>query len=640
MNNKFFRLAARLMAVLLVVGATACSNNDEPDAPLKPTVKLTLVNAAAESATVNVESKNAKDCYIGYVVKGETEPTAEQVVTMNLKVASNGEYVIENLTPETSYVVIAVAQNGANLAESRLELTTTAVGAPNPEDAIKLDMLLEAVYRAESTVGNYQIVIANTRELAWNGDMQLYLDFYNELDADPINAVLPNGTYTATTTKEVFTFNPEYSYITIMRDGAPVQSPILGDIYVTREGADYTILVAGYVLLDEAEITISYTGPITFVEGASSEWSRFDSDQHADFEIGQGRYWGNWFYPFADDFGLEFFQGEFDENNTLVEGYYIQVSNIYMPKVAEYTSTAIDIAPGVYNIVSDNPLYTKSFAQPFTFDYGYTMDLFGSIINAGTYVTYVDRENNINQIGFIVDGTITIEGTASGYDIAFDLVTEEGVSITGSYSGALSLENWNDSDLNEIWMTRPWTTLTADHTYNWMPETSASAYKFGDYLKEGLDSWLVMIMAYNDANPNGYGDFFTTELLVPVSDGAEFPTGTFNITWDLDGNVMIPGYMDHAGVPIFTHYGDLTMDAEGYSAAQAAMASGTVVISKLDSGDYKFVFDMVDGNGNKVTGEWSGALYAEDLSDAITDSGDEGGHTHALAVRNSLAARR
>ena len=262
------------------------------------------------------------------------------------------------------------------------------------------------------------------------------------------------------------------------------------------------------------------------------------------------------------------------------------------------------------------------------------------MVNQGTYVTYVDKSQNINKIGYVVGGTFTVEGSGSNYTVNFDFITEEGVSIKGSYQGALNMGNYNDDDENNLWNTRPWTDLTADYTYNWKPETECLAFLMGDYIKPGLDSWMLMIMASNDQYPDGYGDYFTTELLVDTTNGFNFPTGTFQVDWSLSANTMIPGYRAYGGEILFTYYGDLTPTEEGYSAATAAIESGTVTISQ-EGDEYKFVFNMVDQAGNKITGEWQGAVIAEDLSDLMTGGADEEhDHDHTHALKQALRARR
>ncbi len=642
-KNFLFRLLAATAAFALTLGFVSCGENEEPVTPPVEdtlTVELSRVSVAVDKLTVLVEaSKSAETCYIDVVPEGENEPSVQEVIEKGDKVAPNTEYTAENLEPGTTYVFLAVATAGDRQATDRLELTTKS--DPAEEGITELNYLLEAVYSTNNTAGagNYQLVIANTSMLEWEGDAEMVLNFYNEPDADPLNAVLPNGVYEASADYEPFTYNPSNTYLSIVVGEELLTDPIIGSITVEREGPEYTITVDGILFTQQTPIKARYKGAIQFVQGSSSEYERFDTPQEITFEQAQGRYWGSWFYPFADDLGIEFFQGEFDENNTLVKGYYLHLTSIYMPKLEDYNASQIDLANGVYHVTIDRPDYIRSYAQPFTFDYGQMTSIYEQLSLVGTYVTYVDRSQNIQKAGMVTGGTVTVTGSGANTKLEFDFVTEEGISITGSYQGSLNLSNYNDNDLNQTWTSRPWTTLTEDHTYEWKPETEALAFLLGDYIKEGTDTWMLMIMASNSKNPNGYGDYFTTELMVDVENGFNFPTGTFNVDWSLEPNTMIPGFMDYAGSVAFTYYGDLTADAEGYSSALAAISGGTVTITK-EGDEYKFVFDMVDDGGNKVTGEWQGSILTEDLRDAFEEGGDEDhDHAHALA-KQALRVRR
>lgn len=509
-------------------------------------------------------------------------------------------------------------------------------------DGVELKMLLDAGYRTdnEAGAGNYEVVIGNASSLMWEGDVMVVLDFYNEADADPLNAVLPTGTYLPNSDCSPFSYGVQTTYVELMMaDGTTEISPIFGEIKVERQGPTYTITVEGtLMMLGDAEFNVRYTGPIAFTQRGTAEYERFDKAQNVTFDYSQGRYWGGWFYPFADDLGLEFFQGEFDENNTLVKGYYLHLSPLYMPKYANYNAADVPLAEGVYHVTQPGDVYQTSFALPYTFDYGESRDIFEQKVFMGTYLTYVDRENNISKVGFVREGTVTVSGSGDNYTLIFDFKTEEGVAITAEFNGDLNLYNYCDNDQNVYWNNRPWTTLEADHTYNFLENTTGYALLMGDYIKKGLDNWMIMIQATDEAG-EVCGDYFTTELLVDDSNGYVLPTGTFEVSWELADHVMLPGYRDFGQTILFTNYADATLDAEGYSTALAPIVSGQVTISQ-EGENYKFVFDMVDDGGNKITGEWSGPMECFDVRDDMgPDTGDEDhDHAHSLA-RHALRRR-
>ncbi|MBO5833265.1 MAG: hypothetical protein J6Q95_08235 [Alistipes sp.] len=58
-----------------------------------------------------------------------------------------------------------------------------------------------------------------------------------------------------------------------------------------------------------------------------------------------------------------------------------------------------------------------------------------------------------------------------------------------------------------------------------------------------------------------------------------------------------------------------------------------IVVEDMGDGNYKFTFDLVDDGGNKITGDWTGVVNVDDLSDEIA-----GGDT-ASVQRLSVATR-
>ena len=504
-------------------------------------------------------------------------------------------------------------------------------------EAVELSHLLLAVYRTDNSagIGNYELQIGSAETMEWEGDTHLFLDLYHELDADPLNPVLPNGTYEASAEILPGTFQAENSSLQVLVDGAIEATPVMGTVTVSRTGGQYTIHAKVSTMWDESELEFYYEGPIQFVQGGTSAFLPFEEEQQITFEESQGRYWGNWFRPYSDDFMLEFFSGEFNENGTLTKGYYLKLGNIYMPKAEDYNLNPMPIAPGTYMVYEKAPL-VSTLTMPFKMDQGAILEYWGDTSFAGSYLQYIDEDTKEKRIGLIHSGSLTVASEGQNYTMTFDFQTEEGISVKGTYTGEVNFPNLNDNDQNNIWADRPWTTLTEDHTYNIPEGAVAYAFLLGDYIQDGLDVWQFNIMAM-DQNGEAYGDYFTTELMVDVANGVEIPQGTFEVSWEVKPNVMVPGVYTAGNVPQFTFYGDLTLDEEGYSAALAAIKAGTLTISKEADENYRFVFDLVDDGDHKITGEWSGSVVMEDFRDDIEQGGDDGGHdhehSHALRVR-------
>jgi hypothetical protein len=64
----------------------------------------------------------------------------------------------------------------------------------------------------------------------------------------------------------------------------------------------------------------------------------------------------------------------------------------------------------------------------------------------------------------------------------------------------------------------------------------------------------------------------------------------------------------------------------------APISEGTVKVEDAGNGNYTFTFNLVDDGGNTITGEWTGIVNVDDLSDEIA------GATSSVAL--PLAVRR
>lgn len=612
-----------MMMAMLAMVFTACKEDTTPQGGVdkNPTVKIETKSVEATSAVFTITATDATEVYF-YCT--DATATAEDIKTKGVKV-SGSEATADNLQPETKYTAYALAVNGDKSAEAKAEFTTLEA-TELPFDGYQLDKLVSAVYRTdnEAVMGNYEVTFGNTTKLEWVGDMQVFIDFYNEADSDPINPVLPSGTYEPNSDYSAFSYSPSDSYVDIVVEGGElVSSPIMGTVTVERTGPTYTITVVGtLMLLDDMEFSARYTGSLQFVQGGTSAYEFFEEDFEVAADDAQMRYWGGWFYPFADDVGVEMFSGEFDDKGSMTSGYYVHISRVMMPKYADYNAEYVPLADGVYEVAM---LPEANYCQPYTIEYGRIEDLFGDKHFVGTYITYVDGDTK--KVAVITSGTMTVESSGDSYTITADFVAENGVNVKVNYSGKLVVGNLNDNDESEP--ERPYTTLTADHTYNFPDEATYAAFHLGEYMKKGYDLWFITILGTNSTYPDGYGDMFTAEFVVETGGARDkLPTGTYNVALEIKDHTMFPGIVDYAGNIFFTWYGDLTPDAEGYSSQVAPIASGSVVIEEAEDGKYRFVFDLVDDAGNKITGDWTGNGEAIDLTTATPSA-----HAMPLSIR-------
>ena len=615
-----------MFAALVALVATSCDK--EPAAEVKtPKVSIELKSVDVANAVFTVTSTDAEELYF-YCPDDGGVPTNNDIKAKGDAVTGD-EVQLNGLEADKEYTAYVLALNGDKSATDSVTFKTKAEEA-KPFEGYELNKMVSAVYRNDNAAlaGNYEFTFGNTTELGWDGDIQVFIDFYNVEDSDPLNPVLPNGVYEPNNDFSAFTYDPTSSYVDIVADGEVVTSPILGTVTVERTAATYTITVEGeLMLLDNMAFSARYTGSIQFVQGGTSAYEFFEEDITIDMDEAQMRYWGSWFFPFCDEVGVEMFDGTFDNNGTLQKGYYLHLSRIFMPKYHDYNEASVPLAEGHYDVVYE--ALSDMYCLPYFFDAGRVQEYFGDSYFTGTYLQYVEN-GQVKKIGLVTEGSFDVVHNGADHHITMNFVADNGVKITLTFSGKLNSVNYNDND--ETMPERPWTTLDGDHVYNFPAETQGYAFCLGEYMKPGFDNWMLMIYAANAQYPDGYGDMFTTEFLVETGGSrTSFPTGTYNVSLDVADHTMFTGVVSYAGAILFTWYGDVTPDFEGYSTETAPITEGTVTVEDAGNGNYHFVFDLVDDAGNKITGEWTGKVTSDDISDEVSAS---------VAAPKALALRK
>ncbi len=460
--------------------------------------------------------------------------------------------------------------------------------------------LIGAQYSSKNGMGIYYITMGTSApdeagDPAELGDMQLAVELTAELSEDHLNATLPAGYYRIGNGSNKGELNLQNSGLWIRvdegADGVTGSPMIDGTVDVRMSGDIYNIRCE-LTLLSGDFVAISYSGPIKFTPGIS-ENEDFAEDQNVTFTGAQARYYANWFYPFADDITLELFSGEF-QGGKQTEGYWMNIP-LYMPKAADPKNPGQYVADGVYTVEPrETVLYNTNL--PYTYDKGKILDLFGQIYNQGTYITYLDKTGRVMR-GFIADGTITVSDNAR--KIVVDVVTDKGVKIYGTYEGEIIIDNRNDSEKAPTIEG----TIDADITLDLDREDVsqvAVAYHMGDYIKAGINQYILMVMDQEQTK----GDYLTFEL---CTDQDALVDGTYTINNEIVPFGGLKGFADNGGNIMFSWYGDLdSTDDEGYQTVIAPIMGGTVTISTLDSGNRKMEFDLVDEDGHKITGTYEG----------------------------------
>ncbi len=610
-------MAALLFAAFSMCANVACSDSDDEVTGGKE-LKLTLheSNKDVNSLTFAITTSNAEKAAYICVEATESVPSAEEVLSNGTAVKVNAAEVVtvDGLESYTEYVVVAAAQGGGKVLSQTINITT----APSSDDkVIYLDLCPLAEYATikQGTLGDYFVALAShepVNGLPPVGGMIIYLQMVNEVDPDPMNAILPEGTYTTANEPAVGALVSNASYAQIRfdeGDDGVAMGFLHGSVNVSRDGATYTIDIdVDMPTYEDLAIKAQYTGPLNFVDKTVPEAPVFTEAQDITFTNVEARYFGSWFYPHADDVNVYF------STNTEKLSYRLSLSSLYIT-LQDYTQPNIRIPEGIYN-VSDY-IRTSETYIPWEIARGEVVgDNEYGVSRVGSQLTMYDVDTDVTTYGMLTDGFMEVKWDGDNYDITFDFLSEEGVSLKGSYKGAIPVDNRNNTGPNDpnYFLGNPWTTLTADYELkNFASDVTGVAIRYGNYLYPEYGSWCIWV---DSASGKQHTDMMIFEVLTAL-DADMVPEGTYNITYEAGEFVAFPGTYTFGRAMIYSWAGNTTPDSGGYSSVIAPLREGTMTFSHVEGDVYKVVVDAKDERGNRITGEWSGSFLVDDARDDI-----------------------
>lgn len=427
------------------------------------------------------------------------------------------------------------------------------------------------------------------------GDFQITLAINAPLSAESHKAAIPDGYYTAGTGNKTYDVGKTAMWIRTGQGTNDIETYFFigGGVDVRYDGENCD-LRASLISTNGETINISYYGKMTFSVSDSGS-SEFEDDQTIEFTIGTGRCWANWFYPFCDDAALYLYTGSFNEYGKHLEGYELNV-DLYMPKDDSHTSSwQPRITDGTYTMDLRERVYNRSYL-PYTMRYGTELDLFGTPVLSGTYLRYIAADGRL-QTAKINGGTMTVSNNGSKF--VFDMVAENGIKIKATYDNTPDIMNVIDNS-----QAPEYPQLEADRQLSFIDEAAAFEYNMGDYIIQGLNSFIIM---FSDPNQQ-HGDFIMLDLFC---DDETLKDGTYTINDSMKSMTGLCGRIDYSGELLFSWFGDLdSADADGVQQTQCPIGGGTITITTINKETKKFTFDLTDFNGHKLTGEYTMANYS------------------------------
>lgn len=430
---------------------------------------------------------------------------------------------------------------------------------------------------------------------------------------------LPEGTYTSSGD---FIYDADISYGQHFdAQGKGDEGFYLdGDITVKKTAVSGGNDVYNISFADEDGHVYSYTGELSFTnmtEGGTTVYPQITTDlTDLEFTGGLGFYHGNLMESNTGNLVLDLYTSEFDPETGGLPGKGIDFCiNLYNRLFGDpKTATLI---PGTYTMARNFKVNT--------FYPGMELDYMGMTILMGTYVKRRKAVTGLDSdydYCYIANGTITIsEGTKEGtFDLTIDCVTDRGHKVTGTAKGIkftikdVSDHNTKDVDSN----------LTEDVSLKFDRVEKSRIYSLGE--QNGVQVFSVDLgspsgkddpMYEIDGHKYTHGDQDLLRMEFQCVKGSQYlQEGTYTLMDQshLWTNLYAPfmltrGYFDNLGGrtgTVYQHFMKSTPEDPHTWVVDkfATIYAGTVGVSKTDDNHYKFVIDLYDGNGFKVTGEF------------------------------------
>lgn len=594
MKTKTYLSASATLLALAAFVMVGCETTDITPDPNPATLTI-----SAEGGELTVPA-DGDDVRVTYEVANPVEDG-----TVSASSSESWATVTDDDTPGVVTVNVTANDSGA---ERTARITVTYTWAEG-ECSDKVDLVQPA---AGSTSGEYDYELTATvftgelyDDMANNGEANFYtflsdMPFDSDGYADiagtyylfdifaPASALeteaLPAGTYTLGEpyATEEMTFGIDYSCVYLPGEEGRYLTD--GTLVVTVEGDTYTF---DAVLTDETGAThhVTYTGP--------TEYS---------YSPGGG---GD-----EDEDGYAVVENDLDVTASLVAAVYNSKTDETMSVTMQFTDMDVDAEgyvtpPGTLLYVetympfnTDGSIATGTYTmssngEDLTFLPGVMEDYYGIMyIPSGTYAYCLD-EYGSESYGVIAGGTMEISGGAGNYTVECNFVTAEGVTVTCSYSGALSVQGLPS--------------ITDDYELD-LTNAVGYGYYYGDGYGTGDADWIFSIEP-----TSGTGDGIQAEVLAEGLDfNAGIPSGTYTAATGYypAAGEFVTGYLSN-GYLYGTCYIGLTNNSiYDYSPA----VDGELEVTNNGDGTYSISLNLINDLGYRMTGEWSGTMEMIDYS--------------------------
>ena len=430
--------------------------------------------------------------------------------------------------------------------------------------------------------------------------------------------VIPAGAYKATSGSNLadMTFDADYTSV-IYQDGTgmgkQVTHAVTSDLVVEFTGGEYYI--HSTFKKKGENVPFEYRGSLQLQDVSQSQGGQLPLIGH-DVQVegfkAVGTYFGNMLMSDTGMMSINIMDKTYTEEETKGQGGYAVSLTVFTQLFPQ--SNQIRLIPGTYPV---NTEFKKGTWLP-----GLEINAMGSVIPFGTYA-HCDDGSNMGRFMYANDGSITIESIESGYRIVYDLTSQDGHKITGSYEGFVEvIDQSNDENKDD-----GTSTLTDDHNMDLSAIQTARLFQLGDI--ESTDGVQYTHNRIDIGSRGGWdkddvlkkGDTFTMDLVMQRDAAGKIVPGTYKVSTDHFPASIVPGAAIRGYIWSGEYMGtgwlgfDTSKTQDLYMNGHAAAYGGEIVVEKSDLGEnyYTFTIDMVCVRKMHVRGTWTGpVIHAND----------------------------
>ena len=489
---------------------------------------------------------------------------------------------------------------------------------------LQLTETLKANYfqgiKSQSSVGaaNYYLVLTNDPDMEINDEQQftpttpggavVSLDIYGADSSDPDNAILPDGTYTLNESTAAGTADMQTTFVRQLGFKGVLEYKTVksGTITVSRSDQGVYTIDGTFVSEQGEQFTVHYVGELTFENKSSSSKDNLMTD-----DVVNTVFKGITITAHGGDekynrYTLQLFDGT-DNHGLISDGVVLNVDLFSTTPAGD----DIIIADGTYTASADYE-QLKEF-KAMTFLPGACYSIMGYPLYAGTYLQDMRKsaETGTMLYGYANQGTITMKRDGSKYNVKVDLITRNGVHITGEYPmGDVDMIDSRPKAIDDR--------LHADKEMAFSQDTYSYAYCTPGYQNQNQGEAHPDVNEFElVVNDHVTNESFMLDLILPA--GVTTPEGTYTVA-DVDNDkyapyTWVPGYHVGAtavrkGTWAYEHYVADSVEPD----IKAAATEGTIKITKnqgIGGQDfYTIEYELKDDSNpkNTIKATWLGKI--------------------------------